>query len=88
MNILNINEKLNITELIKSEIERIVKQVGKNYLTIKDIMELTGLGRDYTYRLLNSDKFPSYSSGNRKLVSVSNFVTWQFLNNRGANNGN
>lgn len=87
MIIKNLNADLNVENLIKNEIERITNKLGKEYLTVKDIMVLTGMGRDYAYKLLSDENFPSYGSGNRKMVSVSSFVTWQFLTAGGLQNG-
>lgn len=87
MFIKKLSTDLNAENLIKNEVERLTKKLGKEYLTVKDVMELTGLGRDNAYKLMNDKNFPSYSSGNRKIVSISSFITWQFLNIGDKENG-
>lgn len=87
MNILNINQKLNITELIKNETERLSKKLNKDFLNCEDLIEITGLGRDNVRQLLRSENFPTTRIGNRQVVSILNFVTWTTLQNNEVKNG-
>jgi predicted DNA-binding transcriptional regulator AlpA len=75
-----INE-LNINNLIQAEVERISTKYNKDFLECDDIMQITGLGRDNVRNLMRSKNFPTTKVGNRRVVSVLNFVTWLTLNN-------
>jgi predicted DNA-binding transcriptional regulator AlpA len=82
-----INE-LNINNLIQAEVERISTKYNKDFLECDDIMQITGLGRDNVRNLMRSKNFPTTKVGNRRVVSVLNFVTWLTLNNASeAQNG-
>lgn len=72
---------MNIENLISSEIERLSKKYKKEYLELKDVMELTGLGRDKVREIFNSKNFPSSNYGHKKTVSIMAFVIWQMKNN-------
>ena len=78
------NSKLNINQLIQSEVDRISHKYNKDFLDCEDLMKITGLGRDNVRSLLRSKSFPTTKVGKRQVVSVLNFVTWQVMQN---NNG-
>jgi predicted DNA-binding transcriptional regulator AlpA len=75
------NDKLNINNLIEAEVNRISTKYNKDFLECDDIMQITGLGRDNVRNLMRSKNFPTTKVGNRRVVSVLNFVTWLTLNN-------
>jgi predicted DNA-binding transcriptional regulator AlpA len=82
------NDKLNINNLIEAEVNRISTKYNKDFLECDDIMQITGLGRDNVRNLMRSKNFPTTKVGNRRVVSVLNFVTWLTLNNASeAQNG-
>lgn len=58
------------------EAKRLSKKYGKDYLGCDDLMEITGLGKNNVYHLLNSEDFPSVEVGNRKVISVIAFAMW------------
>lgn len=72
---------IKIEDLISAEVNRISSKYNKDYLDIKDIMQITGLGRDKVREIMNSKYFPSSKFGKKKTVSVVAFVSWQFKNN-------
>jgi len=75
----NSNDKnISIEELIAGEVARLSKIYNKSFLDCEDIVKLTGLGRDNVRGLMNSNVFPVIKAGNRKIVSIIAFVTWQF----------
>ena len=45
-------------------------------LTVNDIQEIMGLGRDRAYRLMHSDGFPAVLVGRTAFVTVENFMEW------------
>lgn len=69
-----------ITTLIEHEVARISDKYGKEYLDCNDLMQIIGIGRDNVRELMRSAGFPTVTIGNRKVVSVSSFVIWQFGN--------
>lgn len=69
--------ELKIEELIALETKRIAKEVGKSFLDCQDLIQLTGLGRDNVRALMKSNAFPVLKIGNRKVISIINFVSWQ-----------
>lgn len=75
---------VNIESLITSEVCRLSEKYGKSYLDCEELVELTGLGRDNVRALMNSANFPVTKVGNRKVVSILAFVTWQM---RGFDSG-
>lgn len=75
---------LDIEQLISEEVKRLSEKYGKSYLDCDELIELTGLGRDNVRTLMNSTNFPVTKVGNRKVVSILAFVTWQM---RGFNQG-
>lgn len=77
---------IKVEELIKSEVERLSDKYGKSYLDCEELIELTGLGRDNVRALMGSSNFPVTRVGNRKVVSILAFVTWQLRGfDRGGN---
>ena len=73
--------KINITDIIQNEVNRISQKYNKDFLDCEDIIKITGLGRDNVRNLLKSKSFPTTKVGKRQVVSVLNFVTWLTLNN-------
>lgn len=57
--------------------KRLSEKYGKSYLDCEELIELTGLGRDNVRALMSSANFPITKVGNRKVVSILAFVTWQ-----------
>ena len=70
-------QNLNIGQLISAEVKRVSEKYGKAYLDCEELVELTGLGRDNVRALMGSANFPVTKVGNRKVVSILAFVTWQ-----------
>lgn len=70
-------QNLNIEQLISAEVKRLSEKYGKSYLDCEELIELTGLGRDNVRALMSSTNFPVTKVGNRKVVSILAFVTWQ-----------
>jgi len=66
-----------VEELILNEVKRLAEVYNKTFLDCENIIELTGLGRDNVRALMNSKVFPATQIGNRKIVSILAFVTWQ-----------
>ena len=81
--------KINITDIIQNEVNRISQKYNKDFLDCEDIIKITGLGRDNVRNLLRSKNFPTTKVGKRQVVSVLNFVTWQVMQNTNSevNNG-
>lgn len=73
--------KINITDIIQNEVNRISQKYNKDFLDCEDIIKITGLGRDNVRNLMRSKNFPTTKVGKRHVVSVLNFVTWLTLNN-------
>ena len=73
----NSEQNLNIEQLISAEVKRLSEKYGKSYLDCEELIELTGLGRDNVRALMSSANFPITKVGNRKVVSILAFVTWQ-----------
>lgn len=69
--------QINIEQLIADEVKRLTARYGKAYLDCEELVELTGLGRDNVRALMCSANFPVTQVGNRKVVSILAFVTWQ-----------
>lgn len=63
--------------IISAEVERLTAKYGKAFLDCDEISELTGLGRDNARALMNGNNFPVIRIGNRQVVSMLAFVTWQ-----------
>ena len=73
--------KINITDIIQNEVNRISQKYNKDFLDCEDLIKITGLGRDNVRNLMRSKNFPTTKVGKRQVVSVLNFVTWLALNN-------
>lgn len=71
------DEIMNIEALITAEVKRLSEKYGKSYLDCEELVEMTGLGRDNVRALMGSANFPVTCVGNRKVVSILAFVTWQ-----------
>ncbi len=71
------DETMNIEALITAEVKRLSEKYGKSYLDCEELVEMTGLGRDNVRALMGSANFPVTCVGNRKVVSILAFVTWQ-----------
>lgn len=78
----NNENKLNINNLIQTEVDRISTKYNKDFLYCEDIMKITGLGRDNVRQLLRSKNFPTTKVGKRQVVSVLNFVRYITLQNQ------
>lgn len=77
---------VNIEQLIANEVKRLSEKYGKSYLDCDELIQLTGLGRDNVRALMSSANFPVTCVGNRKVVSILAFVTWQLRGfDRGGN---
>ncbi|MCM1009074.1 MAG: hypothetical protein NC485_14395 [Ruminococcus flavefaciens] len=72
-----IDPVVNIEQLIANEVKRLSDKYGKSYLDCDQLIELTGLGQDNVRALMGSANFPVTCVGNRKVVSILAFVTWQ-----------
>ena len=66
--------KINITDIIQNEVNRISQKYNKDFLDCEDIIKITGLGRDNVRSLMRSESFPTTKVGKRQVVSVLNFV--------------
>lgn len=75
-------QDISLEELIALEVKRLSEQYGKTFLDCSDLMQLTGLGRDNVRALMNSKLFPVTKIGNRMVVSILAFVTWQLTQQR------
>lgn len=69
-----------LVDLIAIETKRLAEKYNKSFLDCEDIIEITGLGRNNVRTLMNSKEFPVIKVGNRNVVSIVNFVTWQISN--------
>jgi len=76
--------ELNKETFITQEVNRLTEKYGKSYLTYKEIMEIMGIGRDSAKAMLRSNQFQVIHIGNRRMVSVIAFVTWQINNSFGG----
>ena len=70
-----------IEELIHLETKRIAEKFNKEYLDCKDLIQITGLGRDNVRQMMNKRDFPLMRIGKRQVVSILNFVSWQLNQN-------
>ena len=73
-------EKKSIEQLIMLETNRLSEKYGKVFFNCKEIIELTGLGRDTVRTLIKESVIPSVRAGRKRIVSIVGFVNWQ-LNN-------
>ena len=55
--------KINITDIIQNEVNRISQKYNKDFLDCEDIIKITGLGRDNVRNLLRSKNFPTTKVG-------------------------
>ena len=55
----------------------------EKYISAKEIMECTGLGRNAVYAMMNYPGFPAARIGKRLVVSETAFMNW--MNNGGMN---
>ena len=78
------NDNLTIQDLILLETKRLAEHYGKSFLDCDNLIEITGLGRDNVRALMQSREFPVLRAGNRKVVSIINFVSWQMTSNSGG----
>lgn len=69
-----------IEELMHLETKRLIEKFNKEYLDCKDLMNITGLGRDNIRAMMARKDFPKTNIGRRKIVSVAAFVAWQMTN--------
>lgn len=69
---------VNIEKLISKETERLSNKFGKCFLDCEEVQQLTGLGRDNARALFRNKAFPVTRVGRRQVVSIINFVRWQF----------
>jgi hypothetical protein len=74
-------------DLIMLETKRLSELYGKSFLDCDNLIEITGLGRDNVRALMQSKAFPVLRAGNRKVVSIINFVTWQMTDSGGYGYG-
>lgn len=68
---------IKVEELISAEAKRLSEIFGKTFLDCEEIVQLTGLGRDNVRGLMHKRCFPVVKAGNRQVVSILAFVTWQ-----------
>ena len=68
---------MNIEQIINNETQRLCEQYGKSFLDCEELVVMTGLGRDNVRSLMKSKGFPVAKVGNRQVVSIVAFVTWQ-----------
>lgn len=73
--------ELKIEALILAETKRLSERYGRDYLDLKDVMQITGLGRDKVRQIFNSKSFPLSNYGHKQTVSILAFVIWQFKSN-------
>lgn len=52
-------------------------------LTVMEVKELLGIGREQAYNLVNSNKFPVQRVGRRILIYKPNLIKWLENNNAG-----
>ena len=75
-------EDIKLEKLIEIETKRLSYRYGKDFFNCKDLMEITGLGRDNVRTLMNSVGFPITKVGNRRVVSIINFAKWLVIDNK------
>ncbi len=71
---------ININDLIAKEVERLTIKYNKEYFNCDDLIKIMGIGRDNVRQLMRSECFPTIKVGKRIIISVFNFVTWEFAN--------
>ncbi len=77
---------MKIEQIIADETKRLCTKYGKSFLDCDELIHITGLGRDNVRALMKSEGFPVTKVGNRQVVSILGFVTWQMKNLLGDNN--
>ena len=77
---MNLNE-FNQKDLIELEINRLSSRYNKDYLDCENIMKITGLSKNNIRTLMSNPQFPTTKIGRRKVVSLTNFVIWQYQQN-------
>lgn len=75
-----VSDKPTTQDLILIETKRLAELYGKSFLDCDNLIEITGLGRDNVRALMQSNAFPVIKAGNRKVVSIISFVSWQLTN--------
>lgn len=65
-------------KIIADEVKRLTDEFHKSFLNCEDIMRLTGLGRDNVRRLMKENKIETKQIGRRQVVSILQFVMWQY----------
>jgi hypothetical protein len=80
-------EDIKLEKLIEVETRRLSYKYGKDFFDYKDLMKITGLGRDNVRSLMNSTGFPITRVGNRKVVSIINFAKWLVIDNNKVRGG-
>ena len=73
------SDKVTTQDLIMLETKRLAELYGKSFLDCSNLIEITGLGRD-NVRALMDTAFCVKRIGKRKIVSIADFVAWQFSN--------
>ncbi|MDR0976100.1 MAG: hypothetical protein LBM01_04060 [Christensenellaceae bacterium] len=63
--------------LIEKEAERYATKYNKDFLDIKDLQELMGLGRENITALIQREDFPSIQQNRRWIVGIMEFVVWR-----------
>jgi hypothetical protein len=78
-----VSDKPTTQDLILLETKRLAELYGKSFLDCDNLIKITGLGRDNVRALMQSKAFPVLKAGNRKVVSIINFVSWQITQSGG-----
>lgn len=80
----DITNKIRLEELIAEETKRLCEKYDKSFFDCEDLVKVTGLGRDNVRALMQSKAFPVLRVGNRIVVSILSFVTWQMTTVKGV----
>ena len=62
---------------IATETKRLSEKYNKDFFGCDDLVEIMNVGKGNIYQLMRSKNFPTIEIGNRKVVSVLDFVIWQ-----------
>jgi len=62
---------------IAMETRRLSEKYKKDFFDCEDLMAIMGIGKNNVRELMRSASFPTIVVGNRKIVSIINFVIWQ-----------
>jgi len=57
----------------------------KELLTVKEMMDITGLGKNKIYELLHSGEFTVYKFGSKFMALEKDFYEWLYCNNKKKN---